>query len=361
MIVQCPACASQYQITDEKIRGKTVRLRCKSCGDAWIASGPKRTLKGTPAPDSMVVTDDTHDAYRRSDLPPVSVATPPGFEAAVPFAQAHHSSDEAGEPEGETLTPTSNVAKRRRTAAKPARDLFAPKEITAASVRESTAPSSIGSRNDNSVLFSLASFRPAAPAPAAHDHSGIIDIKALVSASSPPPALGETQESPSRIPVPVHSEPPLGAFSREVSSTQSLPAMFRAKKVWFAGAGVAAAFVALIGIGVALTGSAPVANVDMKSRMAAGGHASKIEAPVAKADAGAAVVAEVAAPKSGSSKAKSAGAKSSGPAVSMTKIKSPNASVAPAPAAAPKPVKKSGTSCTDRCGANLACAIKCTQ
>lgn len=257
------------------------------------------------------------------------------------------------------MTPTSNVAKRRRKV-KDSPDLFAPKEVTAGGVRESAA-APIGSRNDNSVLFSLATFRPVAPAPASRDHSGIIDIKALVSASSPSPALGETQETPSRIPAPVHSEPPLGAFSREVSSTQSLPAIFRARKVWFAGAGVAAAFVALIGIGVALTGPAPIANVEMKSKMAAGGHAAKIEAPIAKADAGA-TGAEVASTKSAASSAKSksgVATKSAGP--TMTKVKSPSASVSERPAAAPKPAKKSGTSCTDRCGANLACAIKCTQ
>lgn len=357
MIVQCPACASQYQITDDKIRGKTVRLRCKNCGDAWITSGPKKTL-GSAVAHSMVVSDDTHDSYR-TELPQVSVVTPPGFEAAVLAPPMSGEGRVVEEPEGEVLTPTSNVAKRRRSGAKESRDLFAPKEVAMGGVRESAAPPPMGSRNENSVLFSLATFREsAAPAPASNDHSGIIDIKALVSNSYPPPPAGEVRETPSRIPPPVHSEPPLGAFSREVSSTQSLPAMIRERKVWFAGAGVAAAFVALIGLGVALTGKAPVANLETKNKMAAASRPAKVEtAPAAKIESG--VKEEPVVAKSATSaKAKSA-AKSGGP--TMTKVKSPTFNAAPTrPLGTPKAPKKSANSCTDRCGGNLACAIKCT-
>lgn len=356
MIVQCPACASQYQITDDKIRGKTVRLRCKNCGDAWVTSGPKKTL-GSAVAHSMVVSDDTHDSYR-SDLPAVSVATPPGFEAAVLAPPMN--SDAHAEEEGEALTPTSNVAKRRRSGAKESRDLFAPKDVPMGGVRESSPPMAMGSRNENSVLFSLATFRESvSPATQSTDHSGIIDIQALVSSSYPPAASGEVRETPSRIPPPVHSEPPLGAFSREVSSTQSLPAMIRERKVWFAGAGVAAAFVALIGLGVALTGKAPVASVDMKNKMSAAARPAKVEmgpAAMAKGDAGVKeepVAAKAAAPAKGK-----AATKAGGPV--MTKIKSPSNTPAERPVAAPKAPKKNPNSCTARCGGNLACAIKCT-
>jgi predicted Zn finger-like uncharacterized protein len=39
MIVDCPACGASYNISDDKVRGRRVRVRCKSCGDGIVVDG----------------------------------------------------------------------------------------------------------------------------------------------------------------------------------------------------------------------------------------------------------------------------------------------------------------------------------
>src|SRR6476620_7728389 len=48
MDVSCPACAARYTADDEKLRGKTARMRCKACNTVWLVSGA-----GAPAPSSV--------------------------------------------------------------------------------------------------------------------------------------------------------------------------------------------------------------------------------------------------------------------------------------------------------------------
>lgn len=39
MKITCQACAAKYTIADEKVRGKTVKIKCKKCGATIVASG----------------------------------------------------------------------------------------------------------------------------------------------------------------------------------------------------------------------------------------------------------------------------------------------------------------------------------
>jgi len=39
MIVDCHACGATYNISDDRVRGRRVRVRCKSCGEAIIVDG----------------------------------------------------------------------------------------------------------------------------------------------------------------------------------------------------------------------------------------------------------------------------------------------------------------------------------
>src|ERR1700755_2138161 len=39
MIVDCLSCGATYNISDEKVRGRRVRVRCKSCGEGIIVDG----------------------------------------------------------------------------------------------------------------------------------------------------------------------------------------------------------------------------------------------------------------------------------------------------------------------------------
>ncbi len=41
MIVTCPNCSKKYQISEEKLAGKSRRLRCKNCREVFIIHPPK--------------------------------------------------------------------------------------------------------------------------------------------------------------------------------------------------------------------------------------------------------------------------------------------------------------------------------
>jgi predicted Zn finger-like uncharacterized protein len=58
MKVSCPACDSKYTIADEKVAGRKVKVRCKSCGGQILING---TIP-PPAPDPSAPADD--DATR---------------------------------------------------------------------------------------------------------------------------------------------------------------------------------------------------------------------------------------------------------------------------------------------------------
>src|SRR5216110_2383344 len=39
MEVACPACAARYTADEQKLRGKTARMRCRACDTVWLVSG----------------------------------------------------------------------------------------------------------------------------------------------------------------------------------------------------------------------------------------------------------------------------------------------------------------------------------
>ena len=41
MDVTCPACAARYTADEQKLRGKTARMRCRACDTVWLVSGPE--------------------------------------------------------------------------------------------------------------------------------------------------------------------------------------------------------------------------------------------------------------------------------------------------------------------------------
>jgi predicted Zn finger-like uncharacterized protein len=42
MLIDCPECHASYNVADDKIRGRRVRVRCKHCSAAILVDG--RTL-----------------------------------------------------------------------------------------------------------------------------------------------------------------------------------------------------------------------------------------------------------------------------------------------------------------------------
>lgn len=226
MDVTCPACAARYTADEQKLRGKTARMRCKACDTVWLVSGPE-----------------------------------------------------------EKMNEEKRAAVVKRGAARDHQDLFASRPAELGSVKQTLRPppgfdvSAVAARNETSVLFTVDSLRGAArvktpepePAPLSSafvggDDEGVIDLKAL--ASSPPRAA-------ERSVAPLFSEPPPGAFAVDADGTGpsaglAMPGGFKLGKRAFAG--IAAAAVALVlcsvGLAAAFKGEEPVARSAANAMMA---------------------------------------------------------------------------------------------
>ncbi|MDB4945345.1 MAG: hypothetical protein JWP97_4879 [Labilithrix sp.] len=258
MEVTCPACAARYTANEDKLRGKTARMRCRACNTVWLVSGSNA---------GAVATDE----------PPMSLD-----ERAPELART-----------GER----GRAAVVRRGADREHRDLFASRPLDLGSVKQTLRPgpfagnaghddaplSGMAARNETSVLFTVDALRGTTrvntPAPMSgvivEDDEGIIDLNALASV---PPKVG------SRSIAPLFSEPPPAAFAADVPSADgfgqgsvAMPGGLRLSKR--ALAGVAAALVALVlfgvGIRAAFKGEEPVV------RAAANTMIAPVAAPVA--------------------------------------------------------------------------------
>ena len=221
MDVTCPACAARYTADEQKLRGKTARMRCRACDTVWLVSGP-------PA-------------------------------------------------EEKSASDSNRAAVIKRGAEREHRDLFAARPGDMGSVKQTLRPpfpdshlnGGFAARNETSVLFTVDALRGSArlntPAPQPSpistgfitgDDEGIIDLNAL---ASTPPQVGSRSIAPLFM-----SEPPPNAFTADVSDTgrvQSMPGGFPLGKR--ATAGIAAAVVAVVlctfGLAAAFKGEEPVA------------------------------------------------------------------------------------------------------
>jgi predicted Zn finger-like uncharacterized protein len=327
MDVTCPACAARYTVDEQKLHGKSARMRCRACDTVWLVPGSE---------------DNMNESKR----------------AAVV----------------------------KRGGDRDHRDLFASVPADLGSVGPTLRPpppdsmlgNGVASRNETSVLFTVDALRGAArintpaaaePAPlssgfvSSSDDEGIIDLNALASI---PPKVG------SRSVAPLFSEPPPGAFAADVfdSEPAALATVGGLKLGKRAFAGIAAAAVALvlcsIGIAAAFKGEDPVA------RSAANTFVAPVvtSAPAA-ADPGAPVV--VAPPtvastsdddaktSAASGKKKGRGGKRAisgggGANASFSKVQSSGVS---SPAASkPAPIPKAADKCG--CKGDFNCILRCT-
>lgn len=218
MEVSCPACAARYTADDEKLRGKTARMRCKACNSVWLVSGPDANA-------------------------PVASAAPSAAAASVA-----PSSKEVAKEESKRAAVIKKGAEREK------RDIFGQPADVNGSVKQTLLPPpafkfQAGARNENSVLFRVDQLKASAalatpppekaPSIEKSDDEGIIDLKAL---SSVPPAL-----RPAPLPVaPLFSEPP--AVTLEVGESQAAFAV-KHKSRWRLVGGLAAAALVIVGVG----------------------------------------------------------------------------------------------------------------
>src|SRR6187551_2549461 len=81
----CPSCKAKYQIGDEKVAGRSVRMKCRKCGYVIQVSsvpGVGNSLSGSEAPPAPI--DAPSDAS--ASLPPLE-AMPFEFES-IPATSA---------------------------------------------------------------------------------------------------------------------------------------------------------------------------------------------------------------------------------------------------------------------------------
>src|SRR4051812_17768802 len=138
MDVSCPACAARYTADDEKLRGKTARMRCKACNTVWLVSGPgvsAAAVISSPPPASAV---------------PTSVA-PVAPVATAPPSKQLEQNDEKNDKRAAVVKKGTEREKR---------DLFAEREPDVASLKQTLLPppsfgftGGVGARNEDSVLF----------------------------------------------------------------------------------------------------------------------------------------------------------------------------------------------------------------
>ncbi len=333
MDVTCPACAARYTADEQKLRGKTAKMRCKACDTVWLVSGPE-----------------------------------------------------------DKMNEEKRAAVVKRGADRDHRDLFASRPADLGSVKQTLRPppgrelghdvSGVAARNETSVLFTVDSLRGAArvktpepePAPLSsafvsqQDDDGVIDLKAL--ASSPPRAHVRS------VP-PLFSEPPPGVFTADVdgfasrsSDGISMPGGFKLGKR--AIAGFAAAAVALVlcsvGLAAAFKGEEPVAHTAANAIMAP----ATPPAPTVAAAPAAPVIAAVSVSsasssdddaKTSSSSGKGKGKRGKGSAkASFSGGKSQSNAASKKSSSSDAFVSKPGPKAADKCGCkgDFNCILRCT-
>jgi len=125
----CPSCKAKYQIADEKVAGRSVRMKCRKCGYVIPIS------QIPPAPDTKPPDEADWDApppvvpkapavpsaLSTTTSPDTRTAAPDALPKSAPFAASPQSNTGAASPE-----PCRRSLPRRRAASLPRRNRRAP-------------------------------------------------------------------------------------------------------------------------------------------------------------------------------------------------------------------------------------------
>ena len=248
MKITCDSCQSKYNVSDEKVQGKTVKIRCKKCGATLIvngagahsapaadvppggaadasftvnvADGDQRTMSMSEIvaaynervvdQETFVWTDGMGDWMPLGQVESIVMAlnAPSSHEQAAPVAPAYE--PPAYEPPPAFAAPAAEerrAAVVKREGSRGTRDLFGGGGAAGMEEVASSAPAfdgsggmpmhaspagATGQRNETSVLFSLSALtRTETPAPVAvtgggsrKEDSGLIDLKALTESAA---------------------------------------------------------------------------------------------------------------------------------------------------------------------------------
>lgn len=306
MILRCHACGQKYSIADEKLRGRTAKIRCRACGEYVIVSLPKETSydagygavdyghrehghpdpygepsEGYPYADYGRPGEAGYDygdaeygqgdgaygyaAYGRED----EAATAEGYGAGYggpgdDRVHAHHGYD----PERER--PSRSAAVIRRNDARAHRDMFAATEEShdaygdsydaeEARCRREEAPypgglGGTGARNENSVLFSISALTDMQRKKEAASAAPAQPRALAVSSDSGIIDLNALMGAANRGPAKLVSGPVVSAFSSEpppavASDVAPAPPPRRRRGIVVAAVAAGVALVAVFSLG----------------------------------------------------------------------------------------------------------------
>lgn len=228
MKITCSGCDARYSVKDERIAGRSVKIRCKRCGEPIVARGPT----AAPALEIFVLVGDdrrgplTEHALQAliasGDVDGATLTWHADLSDWTPLCEVRELAALAFEAVPPTSAFASTSPSARASTSTPASET-SPFDVAgddaspfaAADVGASRSPAPLalpsapttGARNESSVLFSLANLQDLAtggsprrpqPAPrrseaalaATTEGSGLIDIRALTAslASSAPRA-----------------------------------------------------------------------------------------------------------------------------------------------------------------------------
>lgn len=413
MKITCNSCQSKYTVSDEKVQGKTVKIKCRKCGATILVNSSGATT--TNASDPAVAAADAaaggegptylvnvaEGDQRSMSLPELVQAVnastitsdtyvwADGMADWQPIAQVQAITDalsaSGGAPAAAAPEPARPAAKRDG-ARGASRDLFggdAQGDAPLFSAPKAPAPSRIGAgTEEQSALFSLSALTsrvgssPAASAgpslsalasssstskPLNTEDSGLIDLKALAA------SVAATKESASATPNLL--DDPGGLFQMSGPSlttataapTVSTPEPVKPQKnrtPMYIGIGAVVAIAAMVGVFVAASSGPPPAETPAQTSPTA----ANTPPPLDTAPPTAAPTATEAAPEASASAVANTKAPTKVAGTGGTKTKTgpspaPGPGPGPAPAPGPKPGGGGGCGCAP---ADLMCNMRCS-
>lgn len=106
----CDSCKAKYQISDDKVAGKSLRMKCRKCGHtiqvaAVITTGPVVGAPGAPGP--VALSGEAPSAAAPSAMPPRSLAPAPRPSLPAMEVSSESMLEDEGADEGATLIAAS--------------------------------------------------------------------------------------------------------------------------------------------------------------------------------------------------------------------------------------------------------------
>lgn len=269
MKIVCGACSSKYSIPDEKVAGRSVKIRCKKCGEAIVVRGDSQPASVAAGAWHVVV-----DGEQRGPLAPAEIGSMIASGTIGWDAYVWREGLAEWKPAQEVQELVAAIMGEPAPAARGAgADLFAT-ESESAFAAGPRADAMTGARNESSVLFSLAnlsalgssgqkSSTPASTsasprAMASGEGSGLIDIRALASATG----LGASTSSAPRPAAKVDDLLGLGAPPLSLGSALAPPVLIAPKPETSRSGSVLVFAAAIIAVGL-LGGASALAYVSV--------------------------------------------------------------------------------------------------